>query len=94
MPCDTEPTIATSHSDDSHGQLSSKIPAKPELVKGNQPIVMMSSSNGTSHTEGALLTRMQLNDNKAGMEGLDRERINKIIYEASKGKQSSASELN
>lgn len=32
------------------------------------------------------LSRMRLNDNKAGMEGLDRERINQIIYEASKGK--------
>ncbi len=29
---------------------------------------------------------MKLNDNKAGMEGLDRERINQIIYETSKGK--------
>lgn len=28
---------------------------------------------------------MLLNDNKAGMEGLDKETINKIIYEASKG---------
>ena len=29
---------------------------------------------------------MSLNDNKAGMQGLDKERINQIIYEASKGK--------
>ena len=28
---------------------------------------------------------MSLNDNKAGMQGLDKERINQIIYEASKG---------
>ena len=28
---------------------------------------------------------MTLNDNKAGMHGLDKERINQIIYEASKG---------
>ncbi|XP_059155374.1 uncharacterized protein LOC131940665 isoform X2 [Physella acuta] len=28
---------------------------------------------------------MALNDNKAGMEGLDKEKINQIIYEASKG---------
>jgi hypothetical protein len=29
---------------------------------------------------------MLLNDNKAGMEGLDKERINQIIHEASKGR--------
>nr|KAG5693126.1 hypothetical protein BaRGS_025485 [Batillaria attramentaria] len=31
------------------------------------------------------MTRMQLNDHKAGMQGLDKEHINQIIYEASKG---------
>lgn len=31
-----------------------------------------------------LLLRMGLNDNKAGMEGLDKEKINKIIMEATK----------
>lgn len=30
------------------------------------------------------LSRMALNDNKAGMEGLDRDKINKIIMESSK----------
>jgi len=30
---------------------------------------------------------MSLNDNKAGMQGLDKERINQIIYEASKGEK-------
>uniref|UniRef100_A0A674PB39 DNA polymerase kappa n=1 Tax=Takifugu rubripes TaxID=31033 RepID=A0A674PB39_TAKRU len=35
-------------------------------------------------TEG-LVSRMALNDNKAGMEGLDRDKINKIIMESSKG---------
>jgi len=29
---------------------------------------------------------MLLNDNKAGMDGLDKDRINQIIIEASKGK--------
>ena len=33
----------------------------------------------------SLMTRMQLNDHKAGMQGLDKEHINQIIYEASKG---------
>lgn len=32
-----------------------------------------------------LISRMTLNDNKAGMEGLDKDRINKIIHDASKG---------
>ncbi|CAL9708260.1 unnamed protein product [Knipowitschia caucasica] len=32
-----------------------------------------------------ILSRMALNDNKAGMEGLDRDKINAIIMEASKG---------
>ena len=36
-----------------------------------------------SKTEGHL-SRIALNDNKAGMEGLDREKINKIILETSK----------
>ena len=35
--------------------------------------------------EKLLMSRMALNDNKAGMQGLDKERINQIIYEASKG---------
>lgn len=30
------------------------------------------------------VSRMALNDNKAGMEGLDRDKINKIIMESSK----------
>lgn len=40
----------------------------------------------TSGVQSApLLSRMQLNDNKAGMGNLDKEQINKIIYEMSKG---------
>ncbi|KAK0143868.1 DNA polymerase kappa [Merluccius polli] len=39
----------------------------------------------TAANGGGFLSRMALNDNKAGMEGLDRDRINKIIMEASKG---------
>ncbi|XP_007486611.2 DNA polymerase kappa [Monodelphis domestica] len=40
-----------------------------------------------------LLLRMGLNDNKAGMEGLDKEKINKIIMEASKGSRFYENEL-
>uniref|UniRef100_A0A2R8M551 DNA polymerase kappa n=1 Tax=Callithrix jacchus TaxID=9483 RepID=A0A2R8M551_CALJA len=40
-----------------------------------------------------LLLRMGLNDNKAGMEGLDKEKINKIIMEATKGSKFYGNEL-
>ncbi|XP_058290000.1 DNA polymerase kappa isoform X3 [Hylobates moloch] len=40
-----------------------------------------------------LLLRMGLNDNKAGMEGLDKEKINKIIMEATKGSRFYGNEL-
>ncbi|NXC41037.1 POLK polymerase, partial [Penelope pileata] len=45
-----------------------------------------------SCNDGALL-RMGLNDNKAGMQGLDKEKINKIIMEASKGSKFYENEL-
>uniref|UniRef100_A0A3Q3LUY4 DNA polymerase kappa n=2 Tax=Mastacembelus armatus TaxID=205130 RepID=A0A3Q3LUY4_9TELE len=38
-----------------------------------------------SSTGETFLSRMALNDNKAGMEGLDKDKINKIIMESSKG---------
>ncbi|XP_027623782.1 LOW QUALITY PROTEIN: DNA polymerase kappa [Tupaia chinensis] len=40
-----------------------------------------------------LLLRIGLNDNKAGMEGLDKEKINKIIMEATKGSKFYGNEL-
>uniref|UniRef100_A0A8C2EHM4 DNA polymerase kappa n=1 Tax=Cyprinus carpio TaxID=7962 RepID=A0A8C2EHM4_CYPCA len=40
-----------------------------------------------------LLSRIALNDNKAGMEGLDRDKINKIILETSKGSKFYENEL-
>ena len=39
------------------------------------------------------LTRMELNDHKAGMIGLDKQRINQIIFEASKGSRFYENEL-
>lgn len=51
---------------------------KPETSKAN-------STSGPS--------RMSLNDHKAGMEGLDKEKINKIIFEASKGSKFYENEL-
>uniref|UniRef100_A0A4W4E8A6 Uncharacterized protein n=1 Tax=Electrophorus electricus TaxID=8005 RepID=A0A4W4E8A6_ELEEL len=41
--------------------------------------------DGTADSREGMLSRMALNDNKAGMEGLDRDKINNIILEASKG---------
>ncbi|NXY10977.1 POLK polymerase, partial [Pteruthius melanotis] len=47
---------------------------------------------GSSCNDGVLL-RMGLNDNKAGMQGLDKEKINKIIMEATKGSRFYENEL-
>ncbi|XP_007903546.1 DNA polymerase kappa isoform X2 [Callorhinchus milii] len=41
----------------------------------------------------SILSGIALNDNKAGMEGLDKEKINKIILEASKGSKFYENEL-
>ncbi|XP_067377945.1 DNA polymerase kappa isoform X2 [Channa argus] len=50
--------------------------------------------NGTALSKGeGFLSRMALNDNKAGMEGLDRDKINKIIMETSKGSRFYENEL-
>uniref|UniRef100_A0A674EQS9 DNA polymerase kappa n=1 Tax=Salmo trutta TaxID=8032 RepID=A0A674EQS9_SALTR len=43
--------------------------------------------------EEGFLSRMALNDNKAGMEGLNRDKINKIIMESSKGSRFYENEL-
>ncbi|XP_040898339.1 DNA polymerase kappa [Toxotes jaculatrix] len=49
---------------------------------------------GVTSTKGeGFLSRMALNDNKAGMEGLDRDKINKIIMETSKGSRFYENEL-
>lgn len=39
---------------------------------------------GNRSCNDGLLLRMGLNDNKAGMQGLDKDKINKIIMEATK----------
>ncbi|NWI38273.1 POLK polymerase, partial [Picathartes gymnocephalus] len=46
----------------------------------------------SSCSDGVLL-RMGLNDNKAGMQGLDKEKINKIIMDATKGSRFYENEL-
>ncbi|OPJ90482.1 DNA polymerase kappa isoform A [Patagioenas fasciata monilis] len=48
---------------------------------------------GDSSCSDGFLLRMGLNDNKAGMQGLDKEKINKIIMEATKGSRFYENEL-
>lgn len=45
---------------------------------------MDSTKEKNGNYKDDLLLRVGLNDNKAGMEGLDKEKINKIIMEATK----------
>ncbi|KFV91189.1 PREDICTED: DNA polymerase kappa [Fulmarus glacialis] len=52
----------------------------------------MKKVDNSSCNDGVLL-RMGLNDNKAGMQGLDKEKINKIIMEATKGSRFYENEL-
>ncbi|NXS61764.1 POLK polymerase, partial [Brachypteracias leptosomus] len=48
---------------------------------------------GNSSCSDGFLLRMALNDNKAGMQGLDKEKINKIIMQATKGSRFYENEL-
>ncbi|NXE81209.1 POLK polymerase, partial [Cochlearius cochlearius] len=48
---------------------------------------------GNSSCNDGVLLRMGLNDNKAGMQGLNKEKINKIIMEATKGSRFYENEL-
>ncbi|NXN72974.1 POLK polymerase, partial [Himantopus himantopus] len=48
---------------------------------------------GNSSCNDGVLLRMGLNDNKAGMQGLDKDKINKIIMEATKGSRFYENEL-
>ena len=49
----------------------------------DSPKNAVSQKSDSANTK--LVTGMRLNDHKAGMEGLDKEKINAIIHEASKG---------
>ena len=54
---------------------------------------VLNESDRKTDLELSYLKRIMLNDDKAGMQGLDKERINKIIYEASKGSKFYENEL-
>ncbi|CAH6787548.1 Polk [Phodopus roborovskii] len=53
----------------------------------------MDNTKEKNNCKDDLLLRMGLNDNKAGMEGLDKEKINKIIMDATKGSRFYGNEL-
>ena len=53
------------------------------FVERNQIVAEKDETKDEDSAQG--LTRMELNDHKAGMVGLDKEKINQIIFEASKG---------
>ncbi|KAM9098049.1 DNA polymerase kappa isoform 2-T2 [Sarcophilus harrisii] len=56
-------------------------------------ICTMGNTKENNNDKDDLMLRMGLNDNKAGMEGLDKEKINKIIMEATKGSRFYENEL-
>lgn len=55
--------------------------------------IMDNTKEKDNNFKDDLLLRVGLNDNKAGMEGLDKEKINKIIMEATKGSRFYGNEL-
>ena len=64
--------------------------ANSKTEKPNSSELLLSDDNEERQVIGEFrsqsqVERMSLNDGKAGMEGLDKDRINKIIHEASKG---------
>ena len=71
---------------------------KEQDILEAEPEITSKESNDARDTalkvqSSGVLTRMLLNDNKAGMEGLDKEKINQIIFEASKGTCNSKREM-
>lgn len=57
-------------------------PTQENQVEDNQNLP---ESDSKARGNSSLMNRMRLNDNKAGMDGLDKEKINQVILEASKG---------
>ena len=47
----------------------------------------------SSSSSSSLATVMELNDSKAGMEGLDKDKINAVIEEASRGSKFYAAKM-
>ncbi|KAK2837364.1 hypothetical protein Q5P01_014576 [Channa striata] len=79
--------LCTSHNGRTGREIKQASPAPSDFNENRM-------ANGTVSTNGeGFLSRMALNDNKAGMEGLDRDKINKIIMETSKGSRFYENEL-
>ena len=72
-------SVVSSH--DEHGNIDSRVDESSS--HSNDPIQEGSSCSNEVHV--LPVSRIGLNIHKAGMEGLDRERINEIILNASKG---------
>lgn len=57
-----------------------------EQIKKMFSLGQRRKENDPKEEDSSLMSsRMALNDHKAGMQNLDREKINQIIFEASKG---------
>ena len=68
------------------------LPCAPPLLS-NSPYVISSSSSSPEQqsvkgkeSEDSLKSRLLINPNKAGTDGVDSEKVNKVIYETSKVK--------
>lgn len=78
---ETETVESLEVSENSRESLYTTDEFKDELSNHSNPLQEGSSNSN----EAAPVSRIGLNIHKAGMEGLDRERINEIILNASKG---------
>lgn len=76
-------TLESINSDKNTENGSDSIHSHEAQIENNLNTSLNTSMSGSQNEVAA---RIGLNDNKAGMEGLDKEKINKIIIQASKGK--------
>jgi len=58
---------------------------KPGTSHSDRPANEIDQESPLNRSQEGMAQRMGLNDNKAGMQGLDKEKINKLILQASKG---------
>jgi hypothetical protein len=58
----------------------------PSKISTGHEISQFGGKTLVQAADMSLVSHMKLTENKAGMEGLDREKINNIILEASKGR--------
>ncbi|XP_053466135.1 DNA polymerase kappa isoform X1 [Ictalurus furcatus] len=63
------------------------------FIRARASAVVLKMEPNDSRGQDTILSRVALNDNKAGMQGLDKDKINKIILETSKGSRFYENEL-